>query len=173
MGQGPIYECLNMAAIWKLPMIFVCENNGYAESTSAEYALSTRDLARRAAAFEVPASVVDGQDIFDVYHHMGEAVSRARDGGGPTFLECKTYRYYGHFLGDDPLRYRTAEEEAYYHARDCIERFERAVVERQLLSQTDLAVVGSEVESILERAVEFAERSPVPDVAELTTEVYA
>jgi acetoin:2,6-dichlorophenolindophenol oxidoreductase subunit alpha len=173
MGQGPIYECLNMAAIWKLPMIFVCENNGYAESTSAEYALSTRDLARRAESFEVPATVVDGQDVFDVFHHMGEAVRRARDGGGPAFLECKTYRYYGHFLGDDPLRYRTQEEEAYHRGRDCIDRFERAVAGSRGLSENDLRSLQNEVVETVERAVEFAEHSPLPDVAELTSEVYA
>jgi pyruvate dehydrogenase E1 component alpha subunit len=170
MGQGPIYECLNMAAIWKLPLIFVCENNGYAESTSAEYALSTRDLAKRAAAFELPATVVDGQDVFAVYEAMGEVVGRARSGGGPSFLECKTYRYYGHFLGDDPLRYRTKEEEAFYRSRDCIERFERAVP--PLLTETELEAIRVDVQQTIEEAVEFAERSPLPDVLELTTEVY-
>jgi pyruvate dehydrogenase E1 component alpha subunit len=173
MGQGPIYECLNMAAIWKLPMIFVCENNGYAESTSAEYALSTRDLARRAAAFEVPASVVDGQDVFAVYASMGEAVERARGGDGPSFLECKTYRYYGHFLGDDPLRYRTQEEETYHRSRDCIDSFERAVQERQLLSEADLASIRGEVLDVVAEAVHFAESSPLPEVSELTLDVYA
>lgn len=172
MGQGPVYECLNMAAIWKLPMLFVCENNGYAESTSAEYALSTRDLARRAEAFEMPACVVDGQDVFAVYEAAGEAVARARAGGGPTFLECKTYRYYGHFLGDDPLRYRTQEEEAYYRARDCIDRFEAAMAEFQHVSEADLASVRAEVNATVERAVEFAEQSPLPEVTELTTDVY-
>src|SRR5919202_17299 len=98
MGQGPIYECLNIAAIWKLPLIFVCENNGYAESTPAEYALSTRDLAARADAFNIPSAIVDGQDVFAVYDAMGVAVERGRRGDGPTFLECKKYRYYGHFL---------------------------------------------------------------------------
>jgi acetoin:2,6-dichlorophenolindophenol oxidoreductase subunit alpha len=173
MGQGPVYECLNMAAIWKLPMIFVCENNGYAESTSAEYALSTRDLAKRAAAFEIPASVVDGQDVFDVYAHMGEAVERARAGGGPSFLECKTYRYYGHFLGDDPLRYRTPEEEAHYRARDCIQRYERAMADHSLLSDAELESIREDVNATIERAVQFAEQSPLPDPSELTTEVYA
>jgi pyruvate dehydrogenase E1 component alpha subunit len=172
MGQGPIYECLNMAAIWKLPMIFVCENNGYAESTSAEYALSTRDLARRAAAFEVPAFVLDGQDVFAVYERMGEAVARAREGDGPTFLECKTYRYYGHFLGDDPLRYRTREEEAYYRGRDCIDRFERAMHDGGRLTGADLQSIRADVDDTIERAVEFAESSPLPDVAELTSDVY-
>jgi pyruvate dehydrogenase E1 component alpha subunit len=173
MGQGPIYECLNMAAIWKLPLVFVCENNGYAESTSADYALSTRDLSRRAAAFEVPAFVVDGQDVFAVYERIGEAVERARGGEGPTFLECKTYRYYGHFLGDDPLRYRTAEEEAYFRSRDCIDRFERVMHERRLLSDTSLREITQAVDRSVAEAVEFAESSPAPDVAELTTEVYA
>jgi pyruvate dehydrogenase E1 component alpha subunit len=173
MGQGPIYECLNMAAIWKLPMLFVCENNGYAESTSAEYALSTRDLARRAAAFEMAAAVVDGQDVFAVYHAAGEAVARARRGEGPTFLECKTYRYYGHFLGDDPLRYRTQEEEAFYRSRDCLERFERVMADRHLLSDPELATIRADVDGLIETAVAFAERSLPPDVRELTTDVYA
>ena len=167
MGQGPIYECLNMAAIWQLPMLFVCENNGYAESTSAEYALSTRDLAKRAAAFEMPAHVVDGQDVFAVHSAAVDAVERARNGHGPTFLECKTYRYYGHFLGDDPLRYRTKDEETFYRSRDCIERFESAV------TGIDLKAIHGEVDRTVERAVEFAESSPLPDLQELTTEVYA
>jgi pyruvate dehydrogenase E1 component alpha subunit len=173
MGQGPIYECLNMAAIWKLPLIFVCENNGYAESTSAEYALSTRDLSRRAAAFEVPAFVVDGQDVFAVYERAGEAVERARAGEGPTFLECKTYRYYGHFLGDDPLRYRTREEEAFYRSRDCLDRFERAVWEGSRLSEFELRAIAQEVDAAIVHAVEFAESSPLPELSDLTTEVYA
>ncbi|MBV9131275.1 MAG: pyruvate dehydrogenase (acetyl-transferring) E1 component subunit alpha, partial [Chloroflexi bacterium] len=92
---------------------------------------------------------------------------------GPSFLECKTYRYYGHFLGDDPLRYRTAEEEAYYRGRDCIERFEQAVADGPHLSQDDLHSIGEEVVQRIERAVEFAEASPLPEVAELTTEVFA
>jgi pyruvate dehydrogenase E1 component alpha subunit len=173
MGQGPIYECLNMAAIWKLPMLFVCENNGYAESTSAEYALSTRDLARRAAAFEIAALVVDGQDVFAVYDAAGEAAARARRGEGPTFLECKTYRYYGHFLGDDPLRYRTQEEEAFYRSRDCLERFERVMADRQLLSDADLAALRTAVDKQVDQAVEFAESSRRPELSELTTDVYA
>ncbi|MBO0682810.1 MAG: thiamine pyrophosphate-dependent dehydrogenase E1 component subunit alpha, partial [Candidatus Dormibacteraeota bacterium] len=97
MGQGLIYECLNMSAIWKLPLIFVLENNGYAESTPVEYALGGKDLARRAEPFGVATSTVDGQDVFAVYAEAGRAVERAREGGGPSFIECKTYRYYGHF----------------------------------------------------------------------------
>src|SRR5919199_968023 len=96
MGQGVVYECLNMAAIWKLPQIFVCENNGYAESTPVEYAISSPELTDRVKGFNVPTISVDGQDVFAVYAAAGEAVERARRGEGPTFLECKTYRYYGH-----------------------------------------------------------------------------
>jgi TPP-dependent pyruvate/acetoin dehydrogenase alpha subunit len=173
MGQGTVYECLNMAAIWKLPMIFVCENNGYAESTPAEYALSTPDLAERAAAFKMASQVVDGQDVFAVYEAMGKAAARARAGEGPSFLECKTYRYYGHFLGDDPHRYRTVEEEAYHRGRDCIQAFERIVTERGVLSSADLAEIRREIETRLDEAVRFAESSPIPDRSELTTQVYS
>ena len=171
MGQGPIYECLNMATIWKLPMLFVCENNGYAESTPAEYALSTRDLARRADAFNMPSVTVDGQDVLNVYEATGQAVERARNGDGPTFIECKTYRYYGHFLGDDPHRYRTAEEEDYYRGRDCIARLRAFMLEHDLL-ETDLTRLEREMEEAVDAAVTFAEQSPRPDVGELTTQVY-
>jgi pyruvate dehydrogenase E1 component alpha subunit len=178
MGQGPIYECLNMAAIWKLPMIFVCENNGYAESTPAEYALSTRDLARRAEAFNVASAILDGQDVVAVYDEMGRAVERARRGEGPSFLECKTYRYYGHFLGDDPLRYRTQEEEAYYRGRDCIQQFEAMMRESrsqspQCLSDDDMESIRVAADQEVDKAVEFAESSPRPQVSDLYTQVYS
>ncbi len=138
MGQGLVYECLNMAVIWRLPAVFVCENNGYAESTPAEYALGTKELAQRAEPFGLPATAVDGQDVFAVYEETCRAVERARRGAGPSFIECKTYRYHGHYIGDDPSRYRSAEEEAFYRERDCIQRFERAVQEHGVLSEADL-----------------------------------
>jgi pyruvate dehydrogenase E1 component alpha subunit len=172
MGQGLVYECLNMAAIWTLPMIFVCENNGYAESTPVEYGLGTKDLAQRAQPFGVHASTVDGQDVFAVYSEMGSAIEQARSGAGPTFIECKTYRYHGHFLGDDPLRYRTAEEEAHYRARDCIEHFERSVRDSGALPEADLSRIEEEARTSIDAAVEFAEQSPPPAVSELTTQVY-
>jgi TPP-dependent pyruvate/acetoin dehydrogenase alpha subunit len=172
MGQGVVYECLNLAAIWQLPLIFVCENNGYAESTPVEYAISTPELTARVTPFNVPAASVDGQDVFAVYAAAGEAVERARRGGGPSFLECKTYRYYGHFFGDDPLRYRTREEEEYYRARDCIERFEQAVAGGGLMAPADLERVAAEVRATVAEAVRFAEASPWPDLAELTSDVY-
>ena len=168
MGQGPIYECLNMAAIWKLPMLFVCENNGYAQSTPIEYSSSTQDLAERAASFNVPATIVDGQDVFAMYAEAGKAVERARSGGGPSFLECKTYRYYGHFFGDDPLRYRSAEEETAAHGRDCIARFEKA----SALDQASMDGIKQDITAAVEAAIHFAEQSPRPDASEVATDVY-
>src|SRR3954447_15619232 len=172
MGQGVVYECLNLAAIWQLPLIFVCENNRYAESTPVEYAISSPELTARVTPFNVPAVSVDGQDVFAVYAAAGEAVARARGGGGPSFLECRTYRYYGHFFGDDPLRYRKPEEEAYYRARDCIQRFEQAVADLGVLVPGDLERVDAEVRATVDAAVRFAEESPLPDLAELATDVY-
>ncbi|HSR25434.1 MAG TPA: thiamine pyrophosphate-dependent dehydrogenase E1 component subunit alpha [Candidatus Eisenbacteria bacterium] len=172
MGQGLVYECLNMAAIWRLPIVFVCENNGYAESTPVEYALGTKDLAARAEPFGLPACALDGQDVFAVYDRVGGAVERARGGQGPSFLECKTYRYYGHYLGDDPRRYRSAEEEAHYRERDCIERFERAVLERGALWADELREIDRQTRAEVEAAVAFARRSAAPSAAELTTDVY-
>ncbi len=172
MGQGVVYECLNMAAIWRLPMLFVCENNRYAESTPVEYSISTPELTERVRPFQVATECVDGQDVFAVYAAAGEAVDRARRGEGPTFLECQTYRYYGHFFGDDPLRYRSKDEEEYYRARDCIQRFELAVAGAGLMAPNELEAIRSGVSARLDDAVRFAESSPWPDVAELTTDVY-
>ncbi|HEY7062842.1 MAG TPA: thiamine pyrophosphate-dependent dehydrogenase E1 component subunit alpha [Chloroflexota bacterium] len=172
MGQGVVYECLNMASIWKLPQIFVCENNRYAESTPVEYSISNPELADRVRGFGVPAISVDGQDVFAVYAAAGEAVERARRGQGPTFLECKTYRYYGHFFGDDPLRYRTADEEAYYRGRDCVLRFEQAVADLGVLQAGALERIQAEIGITIDEAVRFAEASPLPDLTELETDVY-
>lgn len=173
MGQGTVYECMNMAAIWRLPLIFACENNGYAESTPAEYALSVRDVADRTAGFGLPGVIADGQDVFAVAQVTATAVARARTGQGPTFLEFKTYRYYGHYFGDDPLRYRTKEEEEYFRARDCIRRFEEQVVQNGALSHEEMRQIDHVAAAQIEEAVRFAEDSPRPDPSEVTTDVYA
>ena len=110
--------------------------------------------------------------MFAVYRETGAAVDRARAGRGPTFIECKTYRYYGHYLGDDPLRYRTAEEEAHYRERDCIDRFARAVLERGALWADELREIDQAARAQVDAAVAFAERSAPPAAAELTTDVY-
>src|SRR5258707_1316977 len=120
---GAVHEAMNLAAIWKLPVVFLCENNGYAQSTPVEYALSVAHVADRAAAYSMPGVTVDGQDVIAVWEVAATAVERARAGQGPSLIECMTYRYYGHHQGDDAHRYRTKEEEAAARGRDCIRRF--------------------------------------------------
>ncbi|SVB10727.1 uncharacterized protein METZ01_LOCUS163581, partial [marine metagenome] len=113
-SQGVLHESMNLASIWKLPVIFACENNGYAEATPAWYSVSADDIASRADGYGMPGVVVDGMDVFAVYDAAGEAIARARAGEGPTFLELKTYRYHGHFHADDPKKYRKPDEEEHY-----------------------------------------------------------
>ena len=117
-NQGVLHESMNLASVWKLPVIFVCENNGYAMSTPSEYALSTAHVSDRAAGYDMPGIHVDGMDVFAVYDAAGQAVARARAGEGPTLMECETYRFYGHTAFDDPLTYRSKEEEDHWRARD-------------------------------------------------------
>jgi acetoin:2,6-dichlorophenolindophenol oxidoreductase subunit alpha len=161
-----------MAAIWKLPVIFVCENNGYAQATPVEYAIAIRDIADRAQGYGMPGVVVDGQDVVAVWEAADAAVRRARAGQGPSLIECKTYRYYGHYSADDPRRYRTAEEEEAARARDCIQRFREQVLARGLVSAEDLAAIDARHQTLLDEAVAFAEAGPLPDPAELYTDVY-
>ena len=163
---------MNLAAIWKLPVVFVCENNGYAQATPVEYAVSVTDIADRAAAYNMPGIKVDGQDVLAVRAVAHRAILRARAGEGPSFIECKTYRYFGHHQGDDPHRYRTLEEEQAAQERDCIKRFRHHVILNGLLTAENLDTVDAGNRSLLDEAVAFAEVSPVPDAAELFTDVY-
>jgi len=172
-NQGAFHEALNLAAIWKLPVIFVCENNLYAQATPAEYAVSVGNIADRALAYGIPGVVVDGQDAFDVYRAAGEAIERARAGEGPSLLECKTYRYYGHWTGDDDSTYRTREEVEYYRSKDCIESFKRRVVDQGLVSLEELEEVEQKAQVLIEEAVRKAEADPLPSLEELETDVYA
>jgi pyruvate dehydrogenase E1 component alpha subunit len=172
-NEGSFHEALNLAAIWQLPVVFVAENNGYGEATPAEYAMKIRDIADRAAGYGMPGEIADGMDFLEVYEKAGEAIERARSGGGPTLLECKTYRYYGHYVGD-PLTYRTKEEtEDVRQTRDPLEGFERRCVgELGLIDADALREVDAEVAEAIERAVEYAEASEAPDPEEVTTDVY-
>ena len=122
-NQGILHESMNLASVWKLPVIFCCENNGYAQSTSVEYALSTTNVSDRAASYDMPGIYVDGMDVFAVYEAAGQAISRARAGEGPAMLEARTYRYYGHTVFDNPLNYRTKEEEDHWRSRDPLKLF--------------------------------------------------
>lgn len=169
--QGTIHESMNLASIWKLPVVFVCENNGFAESTPVEYHASVKDIADRATAYNIPGLTVDGTDVFAVYEAAGEALARARRGEGPTLIECKAFRYYGHFEGD-PLTYYTDEMRQEFRARDPINRFRKQVLERGLLSEAELNEIDARTKQALEDAVAFGEQSPLPTANELLTDVY-
>jgi pyruvate dehydrogenase E1 component alpha subunit len=172
VNQGAFAESLNLAAIWRLPVIFVCENNHYAESTPVEYAVAG-EIYNRAGAVGIPSIAVDGMDVFAVYAAVREAVDRARRGDGPSFIEARTYRFFGHFLGDDPRRYRLAEEEEYWRARDPLLQFRERVLASDVgLSTQDLARVEEAVADLIDEAVHYAENSPLPSPDALYTDVY-
>jgi len=169
--QGTMHESMNLAAIWKLPVIFLCENNGYAESTPWGYHCAAKDISDRAVAYNMPGATVDGTDFFAVYEAVAEAVGRARRGEGPSLVEARGFRYYGHFVGDATL-YFTEEEKARNRANDPIEKFRKSVLNRKLLAEKELAEIDARVQAEIEEAVKFAEESPMPDPAELATDVY-
>jgi pyruvate dehydrogenase E1 component alpha subunit len=169
-NQGTTAESLNLASIWKLPVIFVCENNRFAETTSADYSVGGKDIAGRGRAYGMPGVAVDGQDVFAVYKAAGEAVRRARAGQGPTLLECQTYRYFGHFEGDT-VKYRTRDEEAYYRSRDCLVRFRDRVIP-SLLTQDELDASDESARETVLDAVRFALESPMPKPEECLEDVY-
>jgi pyruvate dehydrogenase E1 component alpha subunit len=126
-NQGQFHEALNIASIWKLPAVYVVENNGYGEATPMEFVTPMRDLAERAAAYGMPGVIANGMDFFDVHEKAGQAIERARSGEGPTLLECKTYRYFGHYVGD-PLTYRTKEEaDEVRRSRDALDILEQRI----------------------------------------------
>ncbi len=171
-SQGVLHESMNLASVWKLPVIFACENNHYAESTPVEYAVSVPDIADRAAGYSIPGVVVDGMDVFAVYDAAGEAVARARAGEGPTFLELKTYRFHGHFHADDPHTYRLPEEEELWKARDPLPHFEKQVTEQGLMDEVELSLIRKDIDREIEDAVKFADESELPSLDELYTDVY-
>ena len=171
-NQGAFHEAANIAALWKLPVIFVCENNGYGEATPYDFAVSVKDIAERACAYGIPGVVADGMDFFDVYEKAGTAVTRARGGEGPTLLECKTYRYFGHFIGDNLAYRHKEEEEEVRQKRDPLHLFEDRTVQASLVGEDDLRTIDGEVQALVEEAVEYAEASPSPQAEDLYQDVY-
>ena len=171
-NQGTTFESLNLASIWQLPCIFVVENNGYAEATSVKYSTACDDVADRANGFNMPGVVVDGHDFFSVYETAGEAITRAREGGGPTLIECKVNRYYGHFEGDAQT-YRAEDEVAKLREdKDCIKNFTKGVIAAGLVEEAELATIDAEVTGLIEEAVMEAKASPKPGPEALLTDVY-
>jgi pyruvate dehydrogenase E1 component alpha subunit len=172
-NEGSVHEAANMAGLYKLPIVMVCENNGYGEYTAQRNHQAIVDVADRAAGYGMPGVVVDGMDAIAVYEAAGEAIDRARSGGGPTLLECKTYRYYDHVgVRGMGLSYRTDEEVAEWRKRDPIDMFEARLSDQGIMSGDDIAAVHQAAHDELDAAVQFANDSPMPDAATLLDDVY-
>jgi TPP-dependent pyruvate/acetoin dehydrogenase alpha subunit len=171
-NRGPFHEGLNMAAIWQLPVLFVCENNRYASTTSLAYSTAVESIAVRAAGYAMPGVSVDGNDVLAVREAARVALGRARKGKGPTLLECNTYRYRGHFEGD-PQRYRTKEEVAKAAENDPIERFRALLLRKRLLSRGADEEIRAEAAREMEEAIRFAQESPLPAPEDALDDLYA
>jgi pyruvate dehydrogenase E1 component alpha subunit len=171
-NQGTFLESLNLSSIWSLPCVFVVENNGYAEATPAAYHLGQPDIAKRADGFGLPGVVVDGHDFFAVYEAAGEAIARARDGAGPSLLECKVNRYYGHEEGDSQLYRRPGEVDEIKAARDCLAQVEARATARGLIDAAELREIDEGARALVEKAVQAAREAPPPDPRDLLTDVY-
>ena len=169
--QGALNESFNMAMLWKLPVIFVCENNGYAMGTSVERTTNMTDIYKIGLGFDMPCAPVDGMDPVAVHNAMDEAIQRARNGEGPTFLEMRTYRYRGHSMSD-PAKYRTKEELEEYKAKDPIEQVKEAILKEKYADEAWITSIEEKVKEIVDESVKFAEESPWPDASELYKDVY-
>ena len=172
-NQGTTLESLNLATVWKLPCIFVVENNGYAESTPSKWSVSlSGNVADRAPGFGMPGVAVDGNDFFAVYEAAGEAIDRARDGGGPTLLEYKLDRYYGHYEGDAQTYRGPGEVKKARETRDCLVRFSEKVTGDGTVSEAELQEIDGRVLHLIEEAVAAAKAAPKPTESDLLTDVY-
>lgn len=171
-NQGTFLESLNLAAVWNLPAIFVVENNGYAESTSRDYGTAVDSYVDRAAGFGIPGITVDGTDFFAVHEAAGEIIRRAREGGGPSLLECKMVRFFGHFEGDAQTYRAPGENEHNRAHKDCLKLFGAAVTGSGLVKAAELEAIDREVLGLIEHAVVQAKAAPLPSAADLLTDVY-
>ncbi|MFB6465518.1 thiamine pyrophosphate-dependent dehydrogenase E1 component subunit alpha [Cytobacillus sp. Hz8] len=171
-NHGTFHEGINLAAIWKLPVIFVAENNGYAEATPFHYASSCKSIVDRAIGYNIPSIKVDGKDVLAVYQAAEEAVQRARRGEGPTLIECVTYRNYGHFEGD-AQKYKTEKEKLEHkQEKDAIKFFKQHLLTQQLINEREFKILEGTVEEAVNQAVKYSEESPYPNASELLTDVY-
>jgi pyruvate dehydrogenase E1 component alpha subunit len=169
---GAFHEALNLASLWKLPVLFVCQNNGYAEHTKYEYGTAVANIADRAASYTMPGFTVDGNDPIAMWRVTRDAVARARAGNGPTLIEAKTFRFFGHIYGDMD-GYMDKAEKAAAMANDPVPRFRQWLIDNQHSTEADLAAMEAAIEKEIDEAVEFAKASPFPDVAELRRDVFA
>jgi TPP-dependent pyruvate/acetoin dehydrogenase alpha subunit len=171
-NRGDFHESLNIAGAMKLPIVYVCDNNCYAMTVSAECAMAIKDIAVRAAGYGFPGLVVDGNDVLAVYEATQEAIARARRGEGPTLIECKTYRWMGHSIGD-PQDYRKQDEVEAWKKKDPLQKFENYLRQKKLLNDAKMKNVYTSVEEEIEAGVQFAESSPMPRGEDILACVYA
>ncbi len=172
VNQGAFHESLNMAQLWKLPCIYICENNQYGMGTSLNRAMSFQDISQKACAYEIASEFVDGMDVLAIRAATERAVERARKDYLPTLLEVRTYRFMGHSMSD-PGSYRTRAEIEKYQERDPVKLFSSSLKEKQILTDQDIEKLEKSVREEVEQALRFAEESPLPAAAELYTDVYA
>jgi pyruvate dehydrogenase E1 component alpha subunit len=169
--QGMLHEVFNLAMLWKLPVVFICENNNYAMGTSIERTSNVIDIYKLADAYEMPSDKIDGMTAEAVHEGVTRAVKRARDGEGPTLLEMKTYRYRGHSVSD-PQKYRSKDEVEDYKNQDPITKVHSTILENKFATIEELNAIDEKIASIVEASVKFAEESPWPDDSELLKDVY-
>src|SRR5215831_2391776 len=172
VNQGAFHESMNLAQLWKLPCIYICENNMYGMGTSLQRAMSFQNVALKSCAYEVASEAVDGMDVLEMRAAVQRAIKRAREQSLPTLLEARTYRYMGHSMSD-PGNYRTRAEIEKYQERDPIKIFTNALKEANIISENELAEIEAQVKEDVERSAKFADESPLPDAQELFTDVYA
>jgi len=171
-NTGAFHEGLNLAAVKDAPAVFVCENNQYAASTHTSLAMKIEDISLRAAAYGIPGETLDGMDVRAVHHAASRAVERARSGGGPTLLECKTYRFMGHSRGD-PGGYRTREDVQSWRAKDPLPRFREILAGEFGVEEEALAALEASIDGEVSDAIEYAQESPFPEVENVYAHVYA
>jgi pyruvate dehydrogenase E1 component alpha subunit len=169
--QGSLHEAFNMAMLWKLPVVFICENNGYAMGTSVERTANHTDIWKLGLGYEMPCGPVDGMNPVKVAEAMHEAMERARRGDGPTFLEMKTYRYRGHSVSD-PQKYRTKDEVEEYKNQDPITKVTHTILTNKFATEAELKAIDDKIAGIIDGCVKFAEDSPWPDDSEVLKDVY-
>jgi TPP-dependent pyruvate/acetoin dehydrogenase alpha subunit len=171
-NEGYVFEAINMAVMWQLPMIFYFENNGYGEFSGHDYVVGSKDIAGRAAAFGLPAVKINGNDFFEVYESFGEAAKRAREGKGPTVIEAQAVRFYGHFEGD-PQAYRSKEEIADVREnKDCIKIMREKLIKGKKASEKELDAIDEEVVALIDHCREVAKAAPYPDPSTLCDNIY-
>lgn len=172
-NEGTFHEGINMAAIWDLPVIFVNENNSFAESTPQSYSSGSKTIAQRAIAYDIPGETVDGKDLLAVYEAAGRAIERARNGEGPSIIECKTYRNYGHFEGDEQKYKALSGEEKEFADRDCIVEFSNYLKSKKILTDEEIEEIVTTSTNDIQHALEFAQSSPIPRPEALYEDVFA